>query len=667
MAVTVGGNGYDGSIATADEEVGIEHRPHPRGPAEAKLDVAAPNVTSGTWQALTNQPTFNASTMILLTNGSVMVLEEGTSKRWFMLAPDHTGSYVNGTWSQLADMNHTREYFASAVLKDGRVIVAGGEYSDAGSDADAAEIYDPTKNTWTTITTPGWGRLGDASACLLSDGRWLVGDILSPSTSIYDPATGKWTATGAKAARCDEETWTLLPDGTVLTAETMNAPNAEKYAPSSGTWVSAGSTPVDLVQASSSEIGPAILRPNGTVFCIGATGHTAIYTPPSHAADPGSWNAGPDFPQDNQQRLLKAKDAPAALLPSGNVLCVAGPAADGANDWPNPTEFFEFDGTNLVRVADPANASTVIYLGRMLLLPTGQVLYASGGQSIDVYTPTGAANASWKPVVTSAPVVMLPGGTNYTLSGRQFNGLSQAVSYGDDAQMATNYPLVRLRDPGSGNVYYCRTHDHSTMAVATGSAAVSTQVDVPASVPPGQYELTVVANGIASDAVVVQVGHELTWHLVGNTRGFGNLLDGHHPVYIGDFTGAGRQEVLFYYNGDSNWWLGTITGGALNWQLVGNTRGFGNLLDGSHPVHIGDFSGVGHQQVLFYYGGDSNWWLGSIAGGSLGWQFVGNTQGFGNLLDGQHPVWTGDFSGVRRTQVLFYYAGDSNWWLATYV
>src|SRR6185437_16754147 len=108
MAVTVGGNGYDGPIATADEEVGIEHRPHPRAAASATLEVAAPNVTSGTWQALANQPTFDASTMILLTNGSVMVLEEGTSKRWFMLTPDHTGSYVDGTWSQLADMNHTR-------------------------------------------------------------------------------------------------------------------------------------------------------------------------------------------------------------------------------------------------------------------------------------------------------------------------------------------------------------------------------------------------------------------------------------------------------------------------------------------------------------------------------------------------------------------------------
>jgi hypothetical protein len=159
----------------------------------------------------------------------------------------------------------------------------------------------------------------------------------------------------------------------------------------------------------------------------------------------------------------------------------------------------------------------------------------------------------------------------------------------------------------------------------------------------------------------------LSWQLVGNTRGFGNLIDGHHPIWIGDFSGVRHAQVMFYYNGDSNWWLGTVAGGALSWQLVGNTRGFGNLLDGQHPIWIGDIAGVGHAQVLFYYAGDSNWWLGTVTTGALGWQFVGNTRGFGNLLDGHHPIWIGDFAGIRHAQVMFYYNGDSNWWLGSYV
>ena len=279
---------------------------------------------AGTWADLTNQPTFNASTMLLLTDGTVMCQDGGTVS-WWRLTPDSNGSYVHGTWSALANMHNSRLYYASAVLRDGRVVVAGGEDSDAGSDTDKAEIYDPIDNTWTSIGNPGWGQLGDASACLLADGRLLVGNLIDSRTAIYDPAANAWTATGNMAARSNEETWTLLPDGSVVTVSCANHPNAERYIPSAGSWISAGSTPVELVQASSIEIGPALLLPDGRVFAVGATGMTAIYTPPGNSTGTGSWAAGPSFPADTMGRLLKAKDAPGCLLPNGRVLCVAGP------------------------------------------------------------------------------------------------------------------------------------------------------------------------------------------------------------------------------------------------------------------------------------------------------------------------------------------------------
>jgi hypothetical protein len=81
---------------------------------------------AGAWQALVNQPPFNTSTMILLTDGRVMVQEEATP-HWHALTPDQAGSYLNGTWSALADMSIWRRYYASGTLRDGRVIVVGGE------------------------------------------------------------------------------------------------------------------------------------------------------------------------------------------------------------------------------------------------------------------------------------------------------------------------------------------------------------------------------------------------------------------------------------------------------------------------------------------------------------------------------------------------------------
>jgi hypothetical protein len=154
----------------------------------------------------------------------------------------------------------------------------------------------------------------------------------------------------------------------------------------------------------------------------------------------------------------------------------------------------------------------------------------------------------------------------------------------------------------------------------------------------------------------------------GSTNNFGNLLDGQHPIWIGDFTGVGHAQVLFYYKGDGHWWLRDMQDGTLNWSLVSQSAGFGNLLDGQHPIWIGDFSGVGHAQVLFYYKGDGHWWLGDMQGGTLNWSLVSQSAGFGNLLDGQHPIWIGDFtassiSGPPRAQVLFYYKGDGHWWL----
>ena len=72
-------------------------------------------------------------------------------------------------------------------------------------------------------------------------------------------------------------------------------------------------------------------------------------------------------------------------------------------------------------------------------------------------------------------------------------------------ETATNYPLVRLTNVASGHVMYARTHDHSTMGVATGSALVSTHFDVPLNAEPGATRLEVVANGIASTAVTITV------------------------------------------------------------------------------------------------------------------------------------------------------------------
>ncbi len=467
--------------------------------------------------------------MLLLTDGTVMC-HEASSKNWHQLTPDANGSYVNGTWSDLAPLPDNTNipaanggptqaplYFASAVLRDGTVITGGGEYNSGNGNSDilTMQVYDPPTDTWTAVATPpGWTGIGDAASCVLADGTFLLGAFNSSNAALFDPATRIWQATGVKSDSCSEETFTLLPSGNVLTVECSNAPNAEQYIPSSNTWVGAGSTPSTLPQACAgfvSEIGPAVLLPNGTVFAVGATGNTAVYTPNADPTKAGTWASGPSL-VDTSNNTQYPMDAPAVLLTNGKVLLTASPGPPC--NYPSPETFFEYDPSNntVAVITGPSNNGNAAYESRLLLLPTGEVLHSNNSKDIEVYTSDAGGQASWKPTITNAPAAMIVG-HHYQIFGQQFNGLSQACSYGDDAQCATNYPLVRLSTDG-GQVRYLRTRDHSTMAVATGSAIVSTVVEVPDDMTPGRWNLVVVANGIASDPQAVTIGTRDCFFLV---------------------------------------------------------------------------------------------------------------------------------------------------------
>ena len=463
--------------------------------------------------------------LFLLTDGSVLMNEcsggNGTH-RWWKLTPDTTGSYVNGSWVRVADSANGRKYFASAVLADGRLLVCGGEYSDlSGSNSQdetaASEIYDPVGNSWSTVAAPaGVTQIGDAPGITLADGRFLLGSFNGNATFLRDPATGSWTSAGANGGKGDsgsEETWVLMANGTVVVPQCNGAPNAEKYVVSGDKWQADGSLKASLVEATSAEIGPGFLLTDGRAFFVGATNNTALYQPGATDTAAGTWSAGPPIPNRGRQQQ-GSKDGPGALLPSGNVLFPVAPVDGVKANYNSPCSFFEFDGTTINRVSDPPNANCPTYVGRMLIVGTGQALWVrEDDNSFYAYTETGQPQNSFRPVITSAPATVSPGST-VTVAGTQFNGLSQAVGYGDDYAAATNYPLVRITNRETGTVRYCRTANHTTpsgagtvpsMGVATGAAIVTTEVTIPADLELGESGLTVVANGIPSEPTTVIV------------------------------------------------------------------------------------------------------------------------------------------------------------------
>jgi len=477
-----------------------------------------------TWQPLNHQPSFNPGSMLLLTDGTILVHSEPNCltctstdySSWYKLTPDSTGSYVNGTWSQVASLpsGYAPLYFGSAVLPDGRLLVEGGEYNCTGGSCNAVwtnlgAIYDPLKNTWTPVHPPsGWTTIGDAQTVILPSGTLMQANCCTKQQALLNANSLTWTPAGTgKFDINDEEGWTLLPNGNVLTVDAYvfqydaTGTNSEIYNPATGAWTSAGSTLVQLWDscggstAASYEVGPAVLRPDGTVFATGGNtcgaGHTAIYN--SHT---GTWTVGPDFPG-----VYNVDDGPAALEPNGNVLIFASPS----RFYPPAAEFFEWNGTSLAAIAPPASAlEDASYVGHLLVLPTGQIIFTDFTTDVEVFTPAGIYNPSWAPTITSAPTSPQRG-KMYTISGTQFNGLSQGAAYGDDFQAATNFPLVRIVNAATGHVFYCRTHNHSTMAVATDGQKVSTHFDVPPNAETGLSQLFVVANGIPSSPVWITV------------------------------------------------------------------------------------------------------------------------------------------------------------------
>ncbi len=491
---------------------------------------------TGTWTPLTHLAPAGIGTMELLTDGTVMASASvgPSSTAWYRLTPDASGSYVNGTWSQLPSMSISRLFFASNVLPDGRVLVLGGKYINDIVNSplnNTGEIYDPVSNTWTSIANYPEVSFGTAPTTLTADGKVLAAWDNGPQTFIYDPASNSWSPGPTKLNNdpSRRETWIKLPGGGILTYDFRSSPDdSMTLDPTTNSWIDSGGPSVELSNPADGGLGPALLLPDGRVFFIGKdNGNTALYTPPTTPDGTGTWAAGP---------VIAGGDGfgAAAMLPNGHVLFSGGIGTVYSS--PPTNHMVEYDPTAplasaITDVTPPVDISAEpSYFQRMLMLPTGQVLWTNEYQQLYVYTPDGAPQAAWQPTIAN----VVANGSHYTLTGTQLNGLSAGTSYNGDggAEMETNYPIVELSaTDGSGHVYFARTTNWSGTGVATGSTPESTDFTLPAGLPLGTYSLTVVANGIASAPVSFTGGYTNEADLAVTNTGPATNSEGSNATY----------------------------------------------------------------------------------------------------------------------------------------
>lgn len=489
--------------------------------AMAALSVAGV-ASAASWTRLTNPPPGSVETMMLLTDGTVIAHSfDSPGNIWRRLSPSPTGSYVDGTWSPIKGMGTNRLYFASHVTPDGNVWVLGGEYSGPNLQpnwTNTGEMYDTLADKWTPIPPHPESNYGDVPSMLLDGNKILAGSLFNPTSFIYDLKKKQWSASGNKVfadESSDEESWVKLPDGNVMTYDLFHSiatggGYAEVYAPKLKTWFSrspsdgtaAGTIPQLSSPAMGYELGNALtLRSKdgrGKVFVIGATGHTAIYE-----VGPNKWSPGPDImgKLNGNSALFGADDAPAAEMPSGHIM-LAADAAPTLGLFSGPTQLFDYDPkSNVISAISPPFPVTIsdpAYVTRMLMLPTGQMVFSYGTNDVWVYTPDGKAPKSSRPLVEQ---VHYDGAGQFTMTGRRLTGISAGAGYGDDAESDENYPIIRF-DDGAGLVHYARSTDWSTTGVQV-KKPMTVKFTLKPGTPAGTLRVVVSGAGIQSDPLCV--------------------------------------------------------------------------------------------------------------------------------------------------------------------
>jgi hypothetical protein len=164
------------------------------GAADAPVPARVLDVATQTWTTVSSQLLDAYSSAMYLPG---KVLKTGRSTNSLNNVPSSANAYVidftvaTPQWRQVQSMAFPRAYHVETLLPDGSVLVTGGGRTTGDYDIPnavyAAELWSPTTETWTTLSSMQKPRLYHGSGLLLPDGRVLVtGGGRSPGPDVRD-------------------------------------------------------------------------------------------------------------------------------------------------------------------------------------------------------------------------------------------------------------------------------------------------------------------------------------------------------------------------------------------------------------------------------------------------------------------------------------------------
>ncbi len=295
------------------------------------------------------------------------------------------GAQTSETFAATGAMTSPRSLHTATLLLDGRVLLVGG--AGAGEDSATflrtAELYHPKKRKFVATQSMSTARLG-AAAVRLRDGRVLVagGEDSSNkavnSVEIYNPRTGRWTRASSMNYARMNPTATLLNNGKVLIvggysvdSDCCALSSAELFDPKTNTFSTTG------FMAVARRNHTATLLANGRVLIAGGyNGQDGNTDGSSNVNAPEIYDPGKGT-FDSTGDMSSARRYPTATLLLNNKVLIAGGyddnnlAASSAEAYRPRIRAFEPTGSMLV----PRGRHTATRL------PNGKVLVAGGYDS----------------------------------------------------------------------------------------------------------------------------------------------------------------------------------------------------------------------------------------------------------------------------------------------